>query len=131
MCLECALNFLTEFFVISMFMQLFLADRKYALLRYDTEALEAAYLEALLYPFNDKVTSQVLDYFLSEQSVFKAKHLQMPPILVLADPLFEIPHSYVIEARNGPGLIIHLDHVYKCGNIMTDRANLIDPYLSV
>lgn len=93
--------------------------------------LEAAYLEALLYPFNDKVTSQVLDYFLSEQSVFKAKHLQMPPILVLADPLFEIPHSYVIEARNGPGLIIHLDHVYKCGNIMTDRANLIDPYLSV
>ena len=46
-------------------------------------------------------------------------------------PLFEIPHSYVIQARNGPGLIIHLDHVYKCGNIMTDRANLIDPYLSV
>ena len=46
-------------------------------------------------------------------------------------PLCEIPHSYIIQARNGPGLIIHLDHVYKCGNIMTDRANLIDPYLSV
>ena len=36
---NCALNFETKFFVISMFMYLFLADRKYALLRYDTQAL--------------------------------------------------------------------------------------------